>query len=120
PRPGPDVVLFEPYERGLELFGYPLMTYARRQEVIRRGYRTTIKRVLAQYDRMTLLFARHGLALRPRSDIDARARIFSSDPRLRFGSGLTDASVTRSVEEADVVPRPAKPARQNFRASRVG
>src|SRR5213593_2056367 len=36
----------------------------------------------------------------------------SADPRLRLGSE-SEASVWRSVDKANAIPRPAKPARQN-------
>ena len=50
------------------------MTYSLRHEVIRRGYRSTIKTVLAEYDRYTALFARHGITLVPRAAIEKRAQ----------------------------------------------
>jgi predicted acylesterase/phospholipase RssA len=80
-RPGTDVVLLEPYERDIRLFGYPLMTYGLRQEVIRRGYLTTVKTILASYDRHALLFARHGITIRPRAAIEERAHRWSSAAR---------------------------------------
>jgi predicted acylesterase/phospholipase RssA len=76
--PAAEIVLLEPYERDLELFDYPLMTYALRHEVIRRGYRTTVKTILADFDRYTALFARHGIAFVPRAVIERRARHWSS------------------------------------------
>src|SRR5437016_10093495 len=76
--PATDFVLLEPYERDLQLFDYPLMTYALRHEVIRRGYRTTVKTVLAEFDHYTALFARHGIRLVSRVEIERRARRWSS------------------------------------------
>lgn len=72
--PETDVVLLEPYERDLQLFDYPLMTYSLRHEVIRRGYRTTIKTILGNFARYEALFARHGIAMAARPDIEQRAR----------------------------------------------
>lgn len=72
--PETDVVLLEPHERDVRLFDVPLMTYGLRHEVVRRGYRTTITTVLADYDRHAALFARHGIELVPRSRIEKRAR----------------------------------------------
>lgn len=77
-RPGVDVILLEPWEKDLALFDTPLMTYARRHEVVRRGYRTTVKTVLRQYDRLALLFARHGITLARRAVIETRAERWSS------------------------------------------
>lgn len=54
------------------------MTYALRHEIIRHGFRTTVKTVLARFDRFTLLFATHGIRLRPRAEIEERARGWSS------------------------------------------
>jgi NTE family protein len=86
-RPGTDVVLFEPWERDLALFDTPLMTYSRRQEVVRRGYRTTVKTFLAQYDRLAALFARHGIAVARPQAIEARAERWSSKrPAARDGA----------------------------------
>jgi predicted acylesterase/phospholipase RssA len=76
--PTTEIVLFEPYERDLQLFDTPLMTYALRHEVIRRGYRTTVKTILADYDRYAALFARHGIQLVARAEIERRARRWSS------------------------------------------
>ena len=76
--PATELVLFEPYERDLQLFDYPLMTYSLRHEVIRRGYRTTVKTVLADFDRYAALFARHGITVVPRAEIERRARRWSS------------------------------------------
>jgi len=72
--PDTDVVLLEPHHADVQLFDVPLMTYSLRHEVIRRGYRSTIKTVLAEYDRYTALFARHGITLVPRAAIEKRAQ----------------------------------------------
>ncbi|HEV7731540.1 MAG TPA: patatin-like phospholipase family protein [Candidatus Binatia bacterium] len=79
--PEADVVLLEPYEADLELFDLPLMTYTLRQEVIRRGYRTTVKTILNDFERFKALFGRHGIAMAPRRDIERRARKWSSAAR---------------------------------------
>ena len=76
--PDTDVVLLEPYERDVQLFDVPLMTYGRRHEVVRRGYRTTVKIVLGDYERYVALFARHGVRLAARPEIERRARRWSS------------------------------------------
>jgi NTE family protein len=76
--PDTDVVLLEPYERDLQLFDYHLMTYSLRHEVIRRGYRTTVKTFLADFERYAELFARHGIRVVPRTEIERRARRWSS------------------------------------------
>jgi predicted acylesterase/phospholipase RssA len=72
--PDTDVVLLEPHHADVQLFDVPLMTYTLRHEVVRRGYRTTIKTMLAEYDRHQALFARHGIELVPRAAIEKRAR----------------------------------------------
>ncbi|MCW5893632.1 MAG: patatin-like phospholipase family protein [bacterium] len=79
--PDADVVLFEPYEADLDLFDVPLMTYGLRQEVVRRGYRTTVKTVLNDYDRYRAIFGRHGVALAPRAEIEHRAHRWSTAAR---------------------------------------
>jgi predicted acylesterase/phospholipase RssA len=76
--PYADVVLLEPYVRDLQLFETPLMTYSLRHEVVRRGYRTTVKTILADLDRLAFLFARHGIAILPRDEIERRASRWSS------------------------------------------
>jgi NTE family protein len=76
--PNSDIVLLEPYERDVQLFEYPLMTYSLRHEVIRRGYRTTVKTILGDFERYSAVFARHGLTLAPRPEIERRARRWSS------------------------------------------
>ena len=72
--PDTDLLLFEPYERDLHLFDYHLMTYALWNEVIRRGYLTTIKVLLGDYERYAAVFARHGIGLVGRSQVERRAR----------------------------------------------
>lgn len=76
--PETDIVLLEPYKRDLRLFDYSLMTYGIRFEIIRRGYRTTVKTILAAYERYAEIFARHGLAMVPRAEIERRALRWSS------------------------------------------
>lgn len=76
--PDTDIVLLEPYERDLELFDTPLMTYSLGDEVVRRGYRTTVKTILADFERYRALFARHHITLLPRAEIERRARRWSS------------------------------------------
>jgi predicted acylesterase/phospholipase RssA len=76
--PGVDILLFEPYERDLRLFDTSLMTYAMRHEVIRRGYRTTVKTVLSDFDRHAALLARHGIRVVSRRELERRARRWSS------------------------------------------
>lgn len=76
--PGTDIVLIEPYERDMALFDVPLMTYNLRTEVIRRGYRTTVKLFLAQWDHYVELFARHGITLAGRECVEEVADRWSS------------------------------------------
>lgn len=79
--PDADVVLFEPYEADLDLFDVPLMTYGLRQEVVRRGYRTTVKTILNDFDRYRTIFGRHGVTMAPRSEIERRAHRWSTAAR---------------------------------------
>ncbi len=70
-------MLLEPYERDLRLFDYPLMTYSLRHEVIRRGYRTTVKTILGDYERYAEVFGRGLVTLLPRPEIERRAHRWS-------------------------------------------
>jgi predicted acylesterase/phospholipase RssA len=72
--PDTDIVLLEPHRADVELFDMPLMTYTLRHEVVMRGYRTTLRALLADYDRHQALFARHGIQLAARDAIESRAR----------------------------------------------
>jgi NTE family protein len=78
-RPDLDLLVFEPYEYDGQLFGYSLMTYALRFEVIRRGYRTTAKTILRHYDRWTRMLQRHGIAVVPRDEFLFRAEQWSRE-----------------------------------------
>jgi hypothetical protein len=78
--PETDVVLLEPHHADVRLFDMPLMTYGLRHEVVRRGYRTTVTTVLADYDRHAALFARHGIELVPRASIEKRTRRWTKPP----------------------------------------
>jgi predicted acylesterase/phospholipase RssA len=78
--PGIDVVLLEPHEADVELFQVPLMTYELRHEVVRRGYRTTVKRFLADWDGHVQRFARHGVRLVDRDVVEKRARAWQRAP----------------------------------------
>jgi predicted acylesterase/phospholipase RssA len=73
-----DTILLEPYERDLQLFDVPLMTYGLRHEIIRRGYRTTVKTILANFEYYAALLAPHGITLASRPEIERRARRWSS------------------------------------------
>lgn len=79
--PDADIVLLEPHPTDVRLFDVPLMTYGLRHEVVRRGYRTTVKTVLADYERHAALFARHGIELAARATIERRARRWASGLR---------------------------------------
>ncbi len=79
--PETDVVLLEPYEADIQLFDLPLMTYSLRYEVIRRGYRTTVKTILNDFERYSALFRRHDITLAGRSEIERRAQRWSSAAR---------------------------------------
>jgi predicted acylesterase/phospholipase RssA len=81
--PDTEIVLLEPYERDLQLFDTPLMTYGLRREVIRRGFRTTVKTILADLERYTAIFARHGIQLAARADVERKARRWASAARRR-------------------------------------
>ena len=76
-----DLVLLEPYERDMRLFDYHLMTYRHCHEIIRRGYRTTVKTIVADFERYQALFAKHGITMASRADIERRARRWSSAAR---------------------------------------
>lgn len=82
--PDADIVVLEPHHGDVQLFDVPIMTYGIRHEVVRRGYRTTVATVLAEYDRHAALFARHGIELVPRAGIEKRAR--------RWGGAAADAA----------------------------
>src|SRR5262249_50542886 len=71
--PYADIVPLEPYARDLQLFDTPLMTYTLRHEIVRRGYRTTVKTILADLDRLAFLFSRHGISMMSREEIERRA-----------------------------------------------
>jgi NTE family protein len=73
-----DIVLFEPWAHDLRLFDTPLMTYTLRKEVVRRGYRTTAKIILRNYDYYATLFRRHDIGLVSRAEIERRAERWSS------------------------------------------
>jgi NTE family protein len=76
--PEADVVLLEPHHADVQLFDVPMMTYGLRHEVVHRGYRTTVRTVLAEYDRYTALFTRHGIELVQRAAIEKRAQRWSA------------------------------------------
>jgi hypothetical protein len=77
-RPNVDLVLLEPFERDLQLFDVPLMTYGLRHEVIRRGYRTTVKTILGNFDHYAGIFEKHGIRMVARGEIELRAQRWSS------------------------------------------
>jgi predicted acylesterase/phospholipase RssA len=79
--PEADIVLLEPYEADLELFDLPLMTYTLRHEVVRRGYRTTVKTILNDFEHYRAVFRRHGMTMAAREDIERRASRWSSTAR---------------------------------------
>jgi predicted acylesterase/phospholipase RssA len=78
-RPDVDLLMFEPYAHDGQLFGYALMTYSLRFEVIRRGYRTTAKTILADYARHAETFNRHGIGVVSREEFTRRAERWGRD-----------------------------------------
>ena len=90
--PATDFVLLEPYERDLRLFDYPLMTYSLRHEVVRRGYRTTVKTLLGDYERYADVFERNRVTLLPRREIERRAHRWSSASRAHKASDAGSAA----------------------------
>ena len=76
-RPDMDLLVFEPYQHDGELFGYSLMTYALRFEVLRRGFRTTAKTILSDFDRHARIFARHDIGVVTRAEFVCRAEQWS-------------------------------------------
>jgi predicted acylesterase/phospholipase RssA len=76
--PEADVVLLEPYEHDLRLFDTPLITYSLQHEIVRRGFRTTVKTILRDFDRWAALFARHGIGVVSRAEVERRAQRWSS------------------------------------------
>jgi len=54
------------------------MTYSLRHEVIRRGYRTTVKTILGDYERYAEVFPRNRVTLLPGREIERRAHRWSS------------------------------------------
>jgi predicted acylesterase/phospholipase RssA len=74
-----DVVVLEPYPRDGELFDYALMAPTVRYEIVRRGYRTTAKTILADFPRHAAVFARVGVGLVPREEFERRARRWSRE-----------------------------------------
>jgi predicted acylesterase/phospholipase RssA len=102
-RPDLDLVVLEPYAFDGQLFGYSLMTYALRFEVIRRGFRTTAKTILADYDRHARQFARHGIGVVPRAEFARRAEGWSRD--------ACAAAVPAGAGPGDTGTQPARRAR---------
>jgi predicted acylesterase/phospholipase RssA len=84
-RPDMDLLVFEPYQLDTQLFGYSLMTYNLRFEVIRRGYRTTAKTILNDYDRHAETFARHGIGVVSRAEFARRAEQWAHDAKAAAG-----------------------------------
>ncbi len=72
--PEADVVLLEPHHADVQLFDVPLMTYGLRHEVVRRGYRSTMRTIVSEYERYAALFAAHGIELVPRAVVEKRTR----------------------------------------------
>jgi predicted acylesterase/phospholipase RssA len=73
--PEADVVLLEPHHADV-----PLMTYGLRHEVVRRGYRSTLRTIVSEYERYAALFAAHGIELVPRAVVEKRTRRWARGP----------------------------------------
>ncbi len=61
--PGADVVLFEPARDDRDMFFTNVFSYASRRRLSEHAYRNTRAELLARYEELTPILARHGLAI---------------------------------------------------------
>lgn len=65
-RPDADVLVFEPRTEEIPRFMSNIMRTSARRRIAEWAYRTTMEAIDADYPRLSRVFARHGLALRPK------------------------------------------------------
>jgi predicted acylesterase/phospholipase RssA len=68
--PDVDFVVFRPTDEVMEAMAGNPMRYRIRTELAEMGYRGTVQQILAQYDSLFHKFAKHGLVLKPRAEIE--------------------------------------------------
>jgi predicted acylesterase/phospholipase RssA len=68
--PDVDFVVFRPTDEVMEAMAGNPMRYRIRTELAEMGYRGTVQQILAQYDSLFHKFAKHGLVLKSRNDIE--------------------------------------------------
>jgi NTE family protein len=68
--PDADILLFEPRPEDLPRFMRSIMRTSGRARIAEYAYRTTMQTIDADFPRFRRLFARHGLKLRPASNVD--------------------------------------------------
>ncbi|NBO38987.1 patatin-like phospholipase family protein [bacterium] len=68
--PDVDFVVFRPTDEVMEAMAGNPMRYRIRVELAEMGYRGTVQQILAQYDSLAHKFAKHGIVLKPRGEIE--------------------------------------------------
>lgn len=68
--PDVDFVVFRPTDEVMEAMAGNPMRYRIRNELAEMGYRGTVQQILSQYDSLAHKFAKHGIVLKPRSEIE--------------------------------------------------
>ena len=68
--PDVDFVVFRPTDEVMEAMAGNPMRYRIRNELAEMGYRGTVQQILAQYDSLAHKFAKHGIVLKPKSEIE--------------------------------------------------
>lgn len=68
--PDVDFVVFRPTDEVMEAMAGNPMRYRIRNELAEMGYRGTVQQILAQYDSLAHKFAKHGIVLKSKSEIE--------------------------------------------------
>jgi hypothetical protein len=95
--PETDLMVFEPYEGDRELFDHPLIAYSLSYEVLRRGYRTTVKTILADFGTYAAVLGRHGIGVVSRAEFERRVQRWSREAHAEAGRPGADPAATRGA-----------------------
>ena len=104
---GADVVLLEPHRDDYLMFFTNIFSFSERQAVCEHAYKAVRRDLLARYDTLAPLFARHGLTLRKDVLEEERSlwdQVFRERPRELAAApavpGISGHAVTRRLDDA--------------------
>jgi NTE family protein len=93
-----DVVLLEPHREDYLMFFTNIFSFSERKAVCEHAYAATRRDLLARYDHLAPLFAKHGLTLR-RDVLERKRNLWDGVRRPRQKTAPSDLAVVRQLDD---------------------